>query len=279
MIRCKNMRTNEPGKAKTRDGSKKINVAAIEAAIWWIEEQNGDRYTFAGTVIYKNEVAIGGATVSAQWAAIKYNAFNDTTDNIFGVNGTDRRRIEASTVYEWGIEAPTAVPGLTNGQAKGLTGTYNVRYTYLRKVGSLVVSESNPSPTAVNHVELIDQSLAVDIAASSDPQVTHARLYRTLDNGLIYYRDQDVPIGGYTHGVSHEWEGAGVYIAGNSFKFTIEDTEHGTENTYTWEVNPDSDIDDGSGYDEGTNWWNESDPLYQEYLAALRDIGGLGGGK
>jgi len=133
LVRCKNMRTNENGKAITRDGSAKLNATAIETAIWWIEEQGGNRYSFAGTQIYKDELSIATGLTSAQWAAIKYNAFNDTTDNIFALNGTDRKRVEASVAYEWGIDAPATAPTLAVGQATGLTGQYNAKYTYVRK--------------------------------------------------------------------------------------------------------------------------------------------------
>jgi len=276
MVRCKNVRTNENGKAKTRDGSAKLNATAIETAIWWIEEQAGNRFAFAGTQIYENESSIATGLTSAQWVAIKYNAFNDTTDNIFALNGTDRKRIESSSVKEWGITAPTVAPTLSNGQATGLTGKYNVKYTYVRKVGSVIVSESNPSPSADLHREGDDQSLGVSITASSDSQVTHVRLYRTLNGGVIYYLDQEVPAAGYTHGVSESFEDTDAYITGLAYKFTIEDKTHGTENTYTWEEQPGIDIEDNSGYVSGNNWWDDSAETRNEYTNLLAERGGLG---
>ncbi len=277
LVRCKNMRTNENGKAITRDGSAKLNAIAIETAIWWIEEQAGNRFAFAGTQIYENESSIATGLTSAQWVAIKYNAFNDTTDNIFALNGTDRKRIESSSVKEWGIAAPTVAPILTTGQGTGLTGLYNVKYTYLRKVGNVIVAESNPSKQATLYKELVDQSLAVEVAASADSQVTHARLYRTLQGGTIYFIDQEIPIATYTHGVSESFEDTDNYISGAAFKFTIEDTTHGTENTYTWEEQPNTEIEDGSGYSDGANWWDESAETFEEYVEILREQNGLGG--
>ena len=279
MVRCKNMRTNEAGKAITRDGSAKLNTASIESAIWWIEEQAGNRYAFAGGEIYENEVSIDSGLTSAQWSAIKYNSFNDTTDNIFAINGTDRKRIESSTVYEWGIAAPTVAPTLSVGQGLGLTGKFNAKYTYVRKVGSVVVAESNPSPQGAAWVELNNQSLAVSITDSGDSQVTHVRLYRTLDNGVIYYHDQDIPAAGYTHGVSQTWEDTDNYFSGEAFKFTIDDVTHTTQNTYTWEEQLSASIEDGSGYSDGNNWWDEDDDRYQDYLDRLSQSDGLGGRK
>ncbi len=236
LVRCKNMRTNENGKAKTRDGSAKLNTTAIATAIWWIEEQAGNRFAFAGTQIYENESSIATGLTNAQWVAIKYNAFNDTSDNIFALNGTDRKRIESSTVHEWGIAAPTVAPTLTSGGGTGLTGQYNAKYTYVRKVGTAIVSESNPSPAAITAAVLDNQSLAVAVTQSTDAQVTHIRLYRTLANAGVYFFDTElVASTTITHGYSEGFEKTDAYIAGTGFKFTIEDVTNGTENTYTWE--------------------------------------------
>ena len=253
LVRCKNMRTNENGKAKTRDGSIKLNTTAIETAIWWIEEQGGSRFAFAGTQIYEDESSIATGVTSAQWAAIKYNAFNDTSDNIFALNGTDRKRIESSTVYEWGLEPPTVAPTLDAGQSTGLTGQYNAKYSYVRKVGAVIVTESNPSPAADNSVVLTNQSLEVSVTQPTDTQVTHIRLYRTLGNGATYFLDSEIAANlTLTHGYSESFEADDAYIAGDGYKFTIEDTTNGTENTYTWEeLHKDRDDDDegssGSG--------------------------------
>ena len=253
MVRCKNLRTNENGKAKTRDGSAKLNATAIETAIWWIEEQGGSRFSFAGDKIYEDESSIATGLTDAQWAAIKYNAFNDTSDNIFALNGTDRKRIEGSTVYEWGLTAPAVAPTLAVGQGIGLTGQYNAKYTYVRKVGSAIVTESNASPAADNSVVLTDQSLEVSVTQPTDTQVTHIRLYRTLADGATYFLDSEIAANlTLAYGYSESFEAVDAYIAGDGYKFTIEDTTNGTENTYTWEeLYADRDDDDegssGSG--------------------------------
>lgn len=270
MVRAKNVRLNERGKARVRDGSVKLNATAISTPVWWIEEQSGDRYAFAAGSIFRNESSITSGLTNAQWAAVQYNAFNSTTEAIFALNGTDRKRIEGSSVYEWGLAAPTTAPVLSVGQGTGLTGSYNVRYTYLRKEGSVVVAESNPSPSATNYIVLSDQSLAVDIAAPSDSQVTHARIYRTLSNGATYYHDQDIPVAGYGYGYSEDFEADDGYITGTGYKFTQEDAGHGTENCYTWEARyEDSDESDGSGYGGGEWWINEDGTIDEAYISWL----------
>ena len=275
LVRAKNVRLNEKGKAKTRDGSTKLNASAIEAAIWWLEEQGGNRYAFAGTQIYENESSIATGLTSAQWSAIKYNSYNDTVENIFALNGTDRKRIESGAVYEWGIAAPTDRPTLSAGQGQGLTGQFNAKYSYVRKSDSgAVLNESAASPAASIYQELDNGSLQVDVTVPADSQVTHIRLYRTLADGLIYYQDQDIPSGEYSHGVSHEWEGDDGYISGSANKFTYSDSTNGTDNTYTWEESYDSaETEDAPGYGDDGAWYTDSDDAYQAYLEYLQSIG------
>lgn len=195
MQRCKNLRLDQTGVIKTRDGSSKLNSAAIESAIYKIICQGANRYTFANDHIYRNEVSIGSGYTAAQWSAIHYNAYNSTTEAVFAVNGIDRKKIEGTTIYEWGIAAPSTAPTITTGAKTGLTGAYNVKYTYCRKSGSTVLCESDPSDAATAAVTLANGSLSVTWTASSDSQVTHVRIYRTLLNGSTYYHDQDVAIG------------------------------------------------------------------------------------
>ena len=54
LTRCKNLRVDQKGKVVTRDGSTKFNSTAINTAIWLLKEQGGNRYSFAGTNIYRN---------------------------------------------------------------------------------------------------------------------------------------------------------------------------------------------------------------------------------
>jgi len=201
MKRCKNLRLDEDGKAITRDGSSKLNSEGVLAGgataipYYKIIEMGGVRYLFVSTYIYRNESSIETGLTSAQWHGIVYNSYNSTTQNVFALNGTDRKRIEGSSVYEWGIAAPTTAPTITSGALAGLTGDYNAKYSYCRKEGTTVVSESDLSPAGSAAVALADASLSVSWTASSDSQVTHVRVYRTLTDGGVYYHDQDIAVG------------------------------------------------------------------------------------
>jgi hypothetical protein len=75
-----------------------------------------------------------------------------------------------------------------------LTGSYNVKYTYARLSGTTVIAESNPSGPAAAAQSLTNEDLAVTWTASSDSQVTHVRLYRTLPGGSQYFFSQSVAV-------------------------------------------------------------------------------------
>lgn len=233
MTRCKNLRINQQGIAKTRDGSTKLNTTAI-SSVNWLEVQGGTRYAFGGGSIYENESSIASGLTDSQWCSIKYNAFNDTTQEVFAFNGTDRKRISGSTVSEWGIAAPADAPTFVTGQGDTLTGEYNAKYTYVRKVGSVVVAESNPSPEGISKV-IASGSLSVSLTQPTDSQVTHIRLYRTVAGGALYLYDQEVPIGLYTYGYTYDWEATDAYFDGTGWNFTVTDPVRLTENTYSWE--------------------------------------------
>lgn len=196
IARIKNLRLNVHGQAILRLGSREAGVAMLTNPANFIIEQDGMRYSFDGSNIYRNEVVISGGA-SSQWWAILYNQFNDSDQQVFALNGALRKRINGADVFEWGIEPPMAPPALV-ALGTGLTGTYNVVYTYARFVGGTVVSESNPSPAATEALTVANEGIKVTFTASSDPQVTHVRIYRTLDGGGIFYFDQNVPTGSTT---------------------------------------------------------------------------------
>lgn len=213
--RCKNMVLSRVGRAKTRLGSTKTQASAIEVVANLIIEMAGVRYLFGGDRIYKDEISFASGLTDAQWSGIKYNSFNDTTNQIFALNGTDKKRITASGVNEWGIAAPTTVPTIGVGAGTGLTGTYNAKYTYARLSGSTVIAESNPSGAATSGQALSNEDLEVNWTASSDSQVTHVRIYRTLAGGSEYFFDQNVAIGTVTVDTSTADASLGGLVATN----------------------------------------------------------------
>ncbi len=243
MRRCKNLRLDDHGTALTRYGSLTLNTAAADqTTAHLLLEMAGARYLFAGTKIYRNETSIATGLTSAKWRGILYNAYNVTTQSVFALNGTDRKRIAGTTVSEWGITAPSAAPTLAgieyiithDWEEDEVTGVvkmfptegaswnyiygwelynsnpennpdtttssnygmyyfetstkaaFGVKYTYCRKSGTTLECESNPS-SAGTITQGLTNGIKVTWAASSDSQVTHVRVYRTLAGGAIYY--------------------------------------------------------------------------------------------
>lgn len=208
-----------------------------ELPINFIIEQGGNRYSFAGDQIYKNESSIKSGLTSAQWSGIKYKSFNDTTQNIFATNGTDRKRIEGSNVFEWGLDASSIAAEVfssTMGEGTGLTGDYNAKYTYVRKSGSTVLYENNPSGADSAAVTLSNNSLTVSCESPNDPQITHIRLYRTTANGLLYLKDIDaayIQISDFAY--SQDWETD--EITGTGYKYVTHEAIEGLNYTHNWE--------------------------------------------
>jgi hypothetical protein len=238
LTRGLNVSTDRYGFAETRPGSSTVGTATGEE-LTHLTVQAGVRYGFGLTEIYRNESSILAGLTSGEWDSIQYNQFNDTDQQVFACNGTERKRINGSDVFEWGIAAPTVAPTIQVGASTGLTGDYLVKYTYVRKVGTTVVSESNPSPAAAAAVTLSNESLDITWTASSDPQVTHVRVYRTLANDGNYYVDQDIAVGtttvdttttdaalGALVATDHDRPPAGTIVAGpvyDGYVFMVKD--------------------------------------------------------
>jgi len=58
MKRCKNLRLDEKGVLKLRDGSFKINTTALVGTMDFVIEQGGHRYILGGKYIYRDETQI-----------------------------------------------------------------------------------------------------------------------------------------------------------------------------------------------------------------------------
>jgi hypothetical protein len=188
------MHLDDAGIARTRPGSIKLNAAApLAGPPREIVEMAGNRYEVAGGNIYMNETLIASGLVDAPTGSLLYKSYTSNNNSVFLADGTDRKRVTGNAVAEWGIDAPTVAPTVGVGAGTDLTGVYYAWYSYVRKEGSSVVCESNPSPQSGSQ-SLTNQSLAVTCTAPVDPQVTHIRLYRSVAAGNSPYVDQDVAL-------------------------------------------------------------------------------------
>jgi len=159
---------------------------------------NGVRYQVAGRYLYRNFVRQSNVLFSPNFntSFAAYMPQADTTLWTFIADDALMVKDNGTSTVPWTIAAPTAAPVVAIGSSGVLTGSYSARFTYVRKTsGGALAAESNPSP-ASNSVTLTNNQLSVTgLTASTDSQVTHARLYRTLAGGSDYLFDQDVAMG------------------------------------------------------------------------------------
>ncbi len=278
MLRCTNLTLERAGIASTRKGTSKLNTTAISAPNH-IVEQGGVRWALSGS-IYRNETSIESGLTNYRWTTALYNPYNQVTQTIYAINGTDRKKIEGSNVYGWGIAAPVYAPTVNKGSdyavataadqtgltatnwlftflasdgiyssfaweeavaegadsyfpesygyvntfhfeevaEYGVSGKYEVVYTYARYVDGLLIAESDPSPAGETQIE---SNLSVTWVAPTDTQITHVRIYRSIAN------------------TAGQWLYAGVYaVADLTATIHLRDDELGTQVSTTHDRPP-----------------------------------------
>jgi len=128
-----------------------------------------------------------GDTVHPCWTALQ--------DRAFRVDGSNPNYwFEDSTYYhKLGCPAPADAPTTANTTGGGLlAGDYNVYYTYVKKYANNYVVEGNPSPAS--YVTVTDTAITCAVVASTEADITHIRIYRTLygETGSYAYFDQEI---------------------------------------------------------------------------------------
>lgn len=167
------------GVVRSRDGRASVHTSQGTS---FMQLANNSLYSF-GANIFKDGVSLGTAITgpTATGSAKLYNVANE----VALLSAQNNYKIDGTSVLIWGIAAPTAAPTMA-AFAGGtmIAGTYYYKYTYARYIGSTLVAESNPSPVSAA-VVLSGGNLQATFTgvASSDSQVTHYRIYRTLVNG------------------------------------------------------------------------------------------------
>lgn len=207
--------------------------ALADAVVRQLGRISPTRYQIAGRSIYRDSVRIATNVLSANLVTtlIPYRPLNDTKTSMFIADDTIMKRDDGTTLFQWGITAPTATPVVAIGAAGSLTGDYSVRFTYIRKVAGALVAESNPT-AASNTVTLAAKVLSVSVlTASTDAQVTHVRLYRTASGGSVYLFDQDIATGTTASSTQADTAlGTAIDLTGNavppvaSYGFAFNDT-------------------------------------------------------
>ena len=179
------------------------------------------------------------------WSGIVYKAYNSSLEQLFVLDGTYRKRIQHETVAGWGIDGSGSPPVLTLLNASdGLTGDYNVRYTYCRREKGILVCESNPSPYQMDSdgeedpLNLPDEDkLLAEAENPVDAQVNAIRFYRTEAGGSTYYFDTEMSYGAGTFACIYDWEADGGYVtAGIANRCFYEDAANQMYYIHSWEA-------------------------------------------
>jgi hypothetical protein len=96
-------------------------------------------------------------------------------------NGVDMKKYDSATLSNWGITAPAAGPGIALiGGASNVYTSWCYCYTYYN---SATTHESSPSPISACSGVFTNKTVQLSLVASTDPQVTGIRVYRTPDGG------------------------------------------------------------------------------------------------
>ena len=150
---------------------------------------SGMYYSMTLNNIFRDGVSQGLIDPSPRKSIVSFQPLNGIDSEIYFATDAEMFRESDSSLVSWGIAARGPAPDLSASSGE-MTGTVGVVYTYARKVGSSIVSESNASGAA--SITLTDQKVSASVVASTDPQVTHIRIYRTQVGGTAYLFDTEV---------------------------------------------------------------------------------------
>jgi hypothetical protein len=186
---------SRPGVIRLRQGRALLASTQLDGAVRRLARLNSTRYQIAGTTWYRNFTSLRTGLSGALAEMAAYRPLNDTSGWTFLADTNGMVKDDGTTVTTWGIAAPTSAATLAAGAAGSLIGNYSVKYTYVRKVGSAIAHESNPSDVS-NTLGVTNTVIGVTgIADSTDTQVTHKRVYRTVDTGSTWLFDSEMAQG------------------------------------------------------------------------------------
>lgn len=181
----------QDGVTRSRDGRSLVYNSSGGVLIG---SADGFLYSF-GSGIFKDGVTLSQAITDPVTTGTMH-LYNTQTEACFLSSAVNYKMV-GSSVYRWGISPPSSAPTITYS-GTGLTGTFYYKYTYVRRVGGVLVHESNPSPVSASCTPT-NQQIVVTYTQPSDAQVTHTRFYRTLNNGSSggndFYYDDEVIVG------------------------------------------------------------------------------------
>ncbi len=168
-----------------------------EGAVRLIQRLDGSRWVIADTTL-SNGIAtiVTGLDASLRTSLLAMRPLNDTQTWVFIADESGMRKSSGSGTTTWGIVAPTATPVCAAGASSSLSTVCTVVYTYARLTPSgAIAHESNPSSASLSFTATNSNIVVTNLVDSTDSQVTHKRIYRTVNGGSAWLLDQTIAQG------------------------------------------------------------------------------------
>ena len=186
-----------------RPGCKTVNTDAIDteavmAQIEYLRYASGVPTRLHIVILASGEIgsiASDSSSGDGAWTQISSDAFataegadvaHTVAKNLlFIVDGSAKKKLRGTALENFGIVRPDSAPSAASGAAGGMTGTFEVRYTF---ENGNTNHESSASDTS-SEVSLTSQKLSLsDVDVSSDSQVTKRNIYIRETGSQVSFR-------------------------------------------------------------------------------------------
>ena len=105
-------------------------------------------------------------------------------DQLFFLNGTDRKRYDGINFFPWGVAAPATAPSVAAGSSGSLSGKYYYKVVFVDSKGAL----SNPSPASASiSITSKKVNLSSIPVGAAGTDVAKRQIFRTMANQTDYY--------------------------------------------------------------------------------------------
>jgi hypothetical protein len=235
-----------PGVIQARLGSRLLlgeSIGAGGGRVRRLTRYSTRRYQVKGGSLYRDGTNIYSA-LSANYVTtfLHTRPLTDETTWTFVADDNVMKKDDGTTLHTWGIAAPDTEPTIVATSGGRLTpGDYTVVYTYCRRNDGGLAHESNPSPESKT-ITLSGEYNAIAVTdwdLSLDPQVTHVRFYRTLEDGTEHFFEVQIDheASVIEYGLTQDWEDdEDSTIDDLGTVFTQASARDGTRVCYDWEV-------------------------------------------
>lgn len=139
-----------------------------------------------------NVAVVADATNTSPFTVSTVPSIVEAANMCFFANGADLKKLNGTSVQNFGITAPVA-PTIADAGVSGLhNGTYEARATYYNSVTGV---ESSASPTS-SSVSVTNHKINWTWSTTADSQVDTVRLYlRNTGSMAVFYQAASIPVG------------------------------------------------------------------------------------